>query len=164
MSEAKTDTPVSIERFLQFSLGTEDYAIPLLKVKEVIAVSELTPVPFAPPHFRGIMNLRGQIISVIDLRIKFKMSKADFTQETAIVILDLGKLCFGVIVDCVSSVLAATAAEIAAAPDVESSVKSDYIQGVTRKDNRLVLLLDIEKVLSIEDLKVLKRPAGAVAA
>lgn len=73
-----TDKTESLEKFLGFSLGTEEYAIPLLSVKEVIALPEITPVPFSPPHFLGIINLRGQIISVMDLRKKFALGEAKF--------------------------------------------------------------------------------------
>lgn len=144
-------------RFLTFSLCGEEYAIPLPKVREVIGVAEITPVPYTPAHFKGIMNLRGQIISVIDLRLKFKMSKAEMTPETAIIILDIPPLCLGVIVDSVNSVLTVSSHEINPPPDVESNIKSDYLVGVARKDNKLILLLDVERTLSTEDFKALKK-------
>jgi purine-binding chemotaxis protein CheW len=150
-------------RFLAFTLCQEEYAVPLLKVKEVIALTEITPVPYTPSHFKGIMNLRGQVISVIDLRLKFRMSKADTTQETAIIILDLNPLSFGVIVDSIDSVLAVEASDLRPPPDVESQVKNDYITGVTRKDNKLVLILDIDRTLSLDDLKALKKAPPAKA-
>lgn len=147
-------------RFLIFSLNNEQYAVPLLKVKEVIALTETTPVPYSPPHFKGIMNLRGQVISVIDLRMKLKMPKADASSETAIIILDLSPLSLGIIVDSVESVLAVAKDEIQPPPDVGGKDTS-YIRGVTRKDKRLILLLDIEKTLSVEDLKTMKSQAAA---
>ncbi len=154
----------SAERFLVFSLCNEDYAVPLLKVKEVIAITEMTAVPYTPSHFNGIMNLRGKIISVIALRFKFRMSKAEIKPESAIIILDLHPLSFGVIVDAVDSVLAVSAAEIQPAPDVESQVKSDYLTGVTRKQDKLVLLLDIERTLNVDDLKSIKTATMAHSA
>jgi purine-binding chemotaxis protein CheW len=146
-------------RFLIFSLCGEEYAVPLLKVKEVIALTETTPVPYSPPHFKGIMNLRGQVISVIDLRAKLKMPKADGSQETAIIILDLSPLSLGVIVDSVESVLAVAKDEIQPPPDV-GGANTNYIRGVTRKDKKLILLLDIEKTLSVEDLRTMKSQAA----
>jgi purine-binding chemotaxis protein CheW len=143
-------------RFLIFSLSNEQYAVPLLKVKEVIALTETTPVPYSPPYFKGIMNLRGQVISVIDLRTKLKMPKADASVETAIIILDLSPLSLGVIVDSVESVLAVNASEIQPPPDVGGVNTTNYIRGVTRKDKKLILLLDIERTLSVEDLKAMK--------
>jgi purine-binding chemotaxis protein CheW len=152
------------ERFLVFSLCKEEYAVPLLKVKEVIALTEITPVPYTPAHFKGIMNLRGHIISVIDLRLKFRMPKAELAGETAIIILDLAPLSFGVIVDSIDSVLAVEQSQLQAPPDIESNVKSDYITGVTRKENKLILLLDIDRTLSVEDLKMLKKQSADKAA
>jgi purine-binding chemotaxis protein CheW len=143
-------------RFLIFSLAGEQYAVPLLKVKEVIALTETTPVPYSPPYFKGIMNLRGQVISVIDLRAKLKMPKAEASSETAIIILDLSPLSLGIVVDSVESVLAVDAGEIQPPPEVGGGSNTNYIRGVTRKDKKLILLLDIEKTLSVEDLKALK--------
>lgn len=146
-----------VQRFLAFSLCGEEYGVPLLKVREVIALSDVTPVPYTPAHFKGIMNLRGLVISIIDLRLKFKMAKAEVTPETAIIILDLSELCLGVIVDSINSVLASNSSEISAPPDIESAVSSDYITGITRKDKKLILLLDIERALSAEDIRALRR-------
>lgn len=94
-----------VNRYLNFSLGEEEFAIPLLSVKEVIAVPETTPIPHTPPHFLGIMNLRGQVISVIDLRKKFSINTKN-TEETSVIILDLKNHFLGVVVDSVTSVLA----------------------------------------------------------
>jgi purine-binding chemotaxis protein CheW len=145
-------------RYLVFSLGKEQYAIPLLQVKEVIAHTDTTPMPYTPPYFKGIMNLRGQVISVIDLRLKFKMPAKENGRQTAFVILDLSPLSLGIVVDSVDTVVALSKEEISATPDVEST-KTDYVQGVARKDKKLILLLDIGRTLSVDDLKALKRTA-----
>ncbi|HLE00242.1 MAG TPA: chemotaxis protein CheW [Bdellovibrionota bacterium] len=149
------------ERFLAFSLNGEKYGIPLLKVKEVIELTRITPIPYAPNHFKGIMNLRGQVISVIDLRLKLKMSKAEVGSLSAIIILDLSPLCLGVIVDSINCVLAAERSEIKPRPDVESLVKSDYLLGVIRSDQDLVLLLDVERTLNAEDFQTIKTQVQA---
>jgi len=148
------------QRLLAFTLSQEIYAVPLLKVKEVIAPTEITPVPHTPNHFRGIMNLRGQVISVIDLRLKFKIGKGETSPESAIIILDLSPLSLGVIVDSIDSVLAVRSEEVQPAPTMEIGMRQDFISGVTRKEKRLVLLLDIEKALSVEDLKALRHQAA----
>jgi purine-binding chemotaxis protein CheW len=141
------------ERYLSFSLGPEEYAIPLLGVKEVVAVPEITPIPFTPPHFLGIMNLRGQVISVIDLRQRLGI-KAGGNSETAVIICDLSPLVLGVVVDSINAVVAKSAAEISAKPDVQSTRSSDYITGVFHKDKKLVLLLEIGHALGVEDLRI----------
>jgi purine-binding chemotaxis protein CheW len=105
----------------------------------------------ANPVVDGLINLRGQIISIVDMRVKFRFARADFSAETAIVILDIEHASLGVVVDSVNSVLAVDSDEIGEAPAIESGVSSDYITGVTRKDKKLVLLIDIERTLSAED-------------
>jgi purine-binding chemotaxis protein CheW len=137
-------------RYLCFSLGDEEYAVPLLSVKEVIAMPEFTPVPHSPSHFLGIMNLRGQVISVIDLRKKLGI-KTDRATETGVIICDLAPICLGVVVDSINNVLSLTDDQISPKPVVESEKGSDYITGVTRKETKLILLLDIGKALDLAD-------------
>ena len=138
------------QRYLNFSLGGEEYAISLHQVKEVIAVPDITQVPYTPPHFLGIMNLRGQVISVLDLRLKFGI-KADSTAETAVIICDIADHSLGMVVSSVNSVLALDEGEISPKPEIHSQKNTDYITGVAKKDKKLVLLLDISKALSVEE-------------
>lgn len=152
-----------VNRFLNFTLGEEEFAIPLLSVKEVIAVPETTPIPHTPPHFLGIMNLRGQVISIIDLRKKFSMS-AKNTEETSVIILDLKTQFLGVVVDSVNSVLAIKNSEVLEKPMIESSKSTEYITGVFRKNDHLVLLLDIFKTLSQEDKTAMQKSTPVKAA
>jgi purine-binding chemotaxis protein CheW len=147
-------------RHLGFSLGAEDYAIPLLCVKEVIAVPEVTPIPFTPPHFKGIMNLRGQVISVIDLRTKLGI-KPQNTSENAVIICDLQSVCLGVVVDSINSVLSPAENELSGKPDIMNSKASEYITHVYRKDKKLILFLDIAKALSVEDLLAITKTTAA---
>jgi purine-binding chemotaxis protein CheW len=151
-------------RYLAFSLAGEEYAVPLLKVKEVIALSEITPVPQTPSYFRGIMNLRGQIISVVDLRSKLRLPPAAATGENAIIILDIAEVSLGAVVDSIDSVLAVASADVSPTPDLESNVSSEFITGVTRRGKKLVLLLDIEQTLSVDELVAVNRAIGKKAA
>jgi purine-binding chemotaxis protein CheW len=148
------------ERFLSFSLGSEEYAVPLLAVREVIAMPEYTPVPYTATYFLGIMNLRGQIISVMDLRQKLNI-KPNPNVETAVIICDLNGISIGVVVDSVNSVLNPAASEISEKPEIQSNRPTDYITAVYRKDKKLVLFLDIAKSLSVEDHNALRKTAGA---
>ncbi len=154
MSEMTT-----LDRYLAFSLGKEEYAIPLLSVREVIAIPEITPVPQSPSHFLGIMNLRGQVISVIDLRTKFGI-KPNSSEETSVVILDMGDHSLGVVVDSVNSVLSPTMDQISDPPEMDNK-NSEAITKVYRKENNLVLILDVYKTLSKEDKSALARSARA---
>jgi purine-binding chemotaxis protein CheW len=150
-------------RYLSFSLGAGEYAIPLLAVREVIAMPEFTPIPNTPAYFLGIMNLRGQVISVIDLRHKLGI-KALNSPETAVIICDLSPLSIGVVVDSINSVLSPADSELSPRPDIQSSANSEYVTGVYRKEKSLVLFLDLAKTLNVEDKTALARGAGRKAA
>ena len=145
-------------RYISFSLGKEEYAIPLLDVREVIAVPETTPVPFTPPHFMGIMNLRGQVISVIDLRTKLGI-KPVAGPETAVIICDIGNTCLGVLVDSINSVVSPDEGQLSSKPEIESQKSTDYISAVYRKTDRLVLIIDLKKALNGEDRKAISTAA-----
>ena len=137
-------------RFLCFTLGADDFAMPLLSVREVIGFPELTPIPQAPAYFLGMMNLRGQVISVVDLRIKLGV-KGTKGAETSVIIIDLGEHFLGLVVDSVNSVISPTKDEISPPPDLSRTPASEFVTSVYRKENRLVLILDIIRVLSKED-------------
>jgi purine-binding chemotaxis protein CheW len=143
-----------LNRFIEFSLGNEDYAIPLLMVREVISVPDTTPIPKSPTHFLGIMNLRGQVISVVDLRKKLKVDpKKD--KEEAVIIVDIGSMNIGVVVDSINKVLAFSQDEVSEMPEIESQVNTQFIYGVYKKESSLTVLLDIAKVLDLKDLETL---------
>ncbi len=143
-------------RYLCFMLGEESYAIPLLSVKEVIAPPEITPVPQTPPYFLGIMNLRGQIISVMDLRTKLSI-KPSASSETSVIICDLISSSIGIVVDSIDSVLSPTREALSAKPEIQSQRNTDYIEGVFRNGEQLVLLLDVVKTLSLGDHQVISQ-------
>jgi purine-binding chemotaxis protein CheW len=144
------------ERYLAFLLGKEQYAIPLLQVKEVIEMSEPTPIPQAPPYFQGVINLRGQVVSVLDLRSKLQLSKIENGPKTAIIILDLEPtLCLGVIVDRINSVLAFHSEDVSPPPDTLAG-QNQYLTGVARREKRMTLILDIKAALSLNDISAVK--------
>lgn len=140
------------ERYICFSIGKEEFGIPLLAIKEVIAIPEVTPIPFSPPYFLGIMNLRGQVISVLDLRLKLGI-KPVAGSETAVIICDLSPIVLGVVVDSINSVISPKQSEISEKPEIGTGKNSEYITGVYRRDKELILLLDIAKSLNLDDLK-----------
>jgi len=147
-------TNAELSRFIEFSLGNEDYAIPLLMVREVISVPDTTPIPKSPSHFLGIMNLRGQVISVVDLRKKLKV-EAKQDKEEAVIIVDIGGMNIGVVVDSINRVLAFSSDEVSEMPEVENQLNTHYIFGVYKKENSLTVLLDIAKVLDLKDLDMI---------
>lgn len=149
------------ERYLAFDLSQEQYAIPLFKVKEVIGMIDMTPIPGAPSHFRGVINLRGQVISVIDLRAKLKLAPEKPTPETSIIILDVADFSMGVIVDSVNSVFPLAPADISPASEVNLLSKAAFLSGIAKRDHRLTLLLEIDAILNLQEIKTLQSHKAA---
>ncbi len=145
-------------RYLSFSLGAEEYAVPLLVVKEVIALPEITPIPFSAPHVLGIMNLRGQVISVVDLRTRLGI-KPQSGAETGVIICDLGATTLGVVVDSINSVVSPKPDELSDKPEVTSK-NSEYIEQVFRRGKDLVLLINIARALGVQELAPIKNVAA----
>jgi len=143
-------------RYLCFHLGNEEFGIPLLSVKEVIAIPEIIPVPQTPNYMLGIMNLRGQVISIIDMRTKLTIKPSE-TAETAVIICDMHPNHIGIVVDSIDSVIHPTKEQISEKPEVYSQKTSAYIESVYRTDKRLVLLLDIAKTLNASDQQIIAK-------
>lgn len=141
-------------RFICFSLGEEEYAIPLLDVREVIAVPEMIHVPFTPKHFCGVTNIRGQVISVLDIRKKFHMPDSQ-SSEKSVIICEFKDLVIGVLVDSVNAVINPKRSEIAARPVIESKIDPVFITNLYRKGDGVVLFLDIMKALDLDDRKAI---------
>lgn len=140
-----------VNRFIEFGLGKENYAVSLLMVREVISVPETTPIPTSPSHFLGIINLRGQIISVIDLRKKLKI-EAKSDKEEVVIIVDIGGVNVGVVVDSINKVLAFSSDDVSEMPTVDAQINTRFIFGVYKKEDSLTILLDIAKILSSKDM------------
>jgi purine-binding chemotaxis protein CheW len=141
-------------KYLTFFLGSEEYGLPVLKVREIIKVMDITPVPQVPAHVKGVINLRGKVIPVIDLRAKFGLPAQDYTERTCIVVADVAtsreRVMLGVIVDAVSEVLNIAAAEIDQTPDFGAQVVTDYMLGLAKVKNTVKILLDLDCVLGAE--------------
>jgi len=149
---------------LVFVLGGDEYGVDILKVQEIRGYDKVTPIPAAPAYVKGVVNLRGTIVPVIDLRVKFGLAEVRYDEFTVVVILRLATRVVGVVVDGVSDVVALTASEVRAAPEFSAVVDASFISGVATQAERLVLLLDIEKLLSTGDLNVLARAAEGAGA
>ena len=149
---------------LVFILGGDEYGVDILKVQEIRGYDKVTPIPAAPDYVKGVINLRGAIVPVIDLRVKFRLGQVKYDQFTVVVILRLAARVIGVVVDGVSDVMALTASEVRPAPQLGSVVDASFISGVATQGERMVLLLDIEKLLSTGELNVLARAAEGAGA
>jgi purine-binding chemotaxis protein CheW len=134
-------------QYLTFTMADEEYGVEILKVQEIKGYSAITPIPNTPVYVKGVMNLRGTIIPVIDLRAKLAMAEGQYNQFTAIVVLTVGAKTMGLVVDAVSDVLKIPRAEIQAAPDFGAAVDARFINGMAKAGDKLVVLLDIERVL-----------------
>jgi len=137
-------------KFLTFFLDLEEYGIEILRVQEIIRMLPVTSVPGTPAHLRGIINLRGQIIPVIDLRRKLGMESKLETSETCIIVVNVQDVALGIIVDRVSEVLSIAAADIEPAPSFGKDVHTDFILGIGKSQSRIKILLDIDRILSAE--------------
>jgi purine-binding chemotaxis protein CheW len=147
---------MTIDRHLCFNLGAEEFGIPLHSVKEVLAVPEITSVPFAPSHFVGIMNLRGQVLSLIDMRSKFGI-KGQLNNETAVIICNLENTSVGIVVDSINSVITPQSEDLSPKPQISGSTNDSYINAIYKNQGRLVLLLDINKTLGLSSMSSQKR-------
>jgi len=144
-------------KYLTFQLGKEEFGIQVLKVKEIMGVQDITPVPGTPAHLKGVINLRGKIIPVVDLRLKFRFAEAPFTQTTCIVVVQVmqegEQALIGLIVDGVSEVLNLNGADIENAPDFGEGVDTPFVLGIAKVKGAVKILLNIEDVLTLHELR-----------
>jgi len=143
-------------KYLTFSLAGEEYGIGILKVKEIIGLMAITPVPRTPDFVKGVINLRGKVIPVVDLRLKFGMPGEESTERTCIIVVEIfscgNKIAMGIVVDSVSEVLNIKVAEIEDTPSFGSKLNTDYILGMAKAGQSVKILLDIDKVMSSEEI------------
>ncbi len=153
-------------KYLTFGLGSEEYGLEILKVREIFGYMEITAVPQTPHHVKGVINLRGQVIPVIDLRTKFGMETAEVTEQTCIIVTEVSqgdhKFSTGLVVDHVQEVLDIAGEDIEEAPQFGSNVNTDFILGMGKIGETVKILLDIDKVLAGEDFNSLTDSPDAV--
>ena len=150
-------------KYLTFSLGKEEYGIGLLKIKEIIGMMPITSVPQTPGYVKGVFNLRGKVIPVVDLRLKFGMDAIDYTERTCTIVVEIetqaGTVVIGIVVDSVSEVLNIKGENIEETPAFGAKLDTDYILGMAKMEGGVKILLDIDKVLYSEELALLKEAA-----
>jgi purine-binding chemotaxis protein CheW len=155
-------------KFLTFALGKEEYGLPILKVREIIGLMEITAVPRTPAYIKGVINLRGQVIAVMDLRARFAMPAVEKTDETCIIVVEIQagggrKLSTGIIVDRVSEVLNIADDKIEDAPAFDATVSSDFILGMGKVNDAVKILVNIDKVLSADEATAVAKVAVQAA-
>ncbi|MCF6149816.1 MAG: purine-binding chemotaxis protein CheW [Candidatus Kuenenia sp.] len=141
-------------KYLTFVLDNEEYGIEILKVREIIGVMTITPVPQSPNYVKGVINLRGKVIPVIDLRLKFGFPEKEYTKETCIIVVEVSNSLTGIIVDTVSEVLDIAAQDMEPSPHFGEGIDTDVFIGIAKIKNKVKILLDIDKVLHLEEFSI----------
>jgi len=143
-------------KYLVFQLGREEFGIRVLKVREIMGIQDITAVPQMPDYVKGVINLRGKVIPVMDLRLKFGLPEQEYTQRTCIIVVqvqgDAGRMLMGIVVDGVAEVLNLAAAEIEDTPDFGDGTATPYLLGMAKVKEKVKILLEIDRVLTSQDL------------
>lgn len=159
MVETRAASREATREVLVFVLGKDEYGLDILKVQEIRSYEKVTAIPGSPAYLKGVVNLRGIIVPVIDLRVKFGLAEPRYDSFTVVIILRIARRVVGIVVDGVSDVVALAASEVRPTPQLGALVDSSYIAGLATQGERMILLLDIEKFLSSGELNVLSQAA-----
>jgi len=143
------------QEFLSFTLGQEEYGIEILKVQEIRSYEQPTTIANAPAFIKGVVNLRGIIVPIVDMRVKFNLAEAAYNELTVVIVLNVAGRVVGMVVDGVSDVVQLVAEQIRPAPDFSSSFDVKYITGLGTVDERMLILVDIEKLMSGSDMALM---------
>jgi len=159
MNQAVKAMAVREGKYLTFTLAEEEYGIGILKIKEIIGMLPITSVPQTPGFVKGVVNLRGKVIPVIDLRLKFGMGEIDYTERTCIIVVEIagqtGNVLIGIVVDSVSEVLNVKGDDIEDTPTFGTKLDTEYILGMAKMEGGVKILLDIDQVLSADEVGML---------
>ena len=150
-------------KYLTFTLADEEYGIGILKIREIIGMMSITSVPQTPPFVKGVINLRGKVIPVVDLRLRFGMQEIEYTERTCIIVVEIKgqtvTVQIGIVVDAVSEVLNIKGEDIEDTPTFGTKLDTEYILGMAKMEGSVKILLDIDRVLSAEEVAALEKAA-----
>ncbi|MCC9601204.1 chemotaxis protein CheW [Stieleria sp. JC731] len=149
-----TDLSTEGNQFLTFTLQDEEFGIEILRVQEIKGLSRITPIPNMPYYIRGVMNLRGTVVPIIDLRAKFAMPQVDYNQFTVIIVVTIGEKVIGLVVDAVSDVLNVAEENIESAPDLGGQADTTFMTGIAKSGERLITLLNMEDLIGAETISM----------
>ncbi len=147
-----------VSEFLAFKLGKEEYGIDILRVQEIRSYEPPTRMANAPAFIKGVINLRGVIVPIIDMRLKFNLERADYDAFTVVIVLNIGRQVVGMVVDAVSDVITLTPEQMRPVPEFSSAIESDHVMAIGSVDDRMLILLDIEKLMASPEMG-LSQPA-----
>lgn len=159
-ASAAGEEDLMASEYLTFTLGSEEYAIDILKVQEIRGYEPPTLIANAPAFIKGVINLRGTIVPIVDLRIKFKLGKIEYTPFTVVIILNVAGRVIGAVVDSVSDVISLTRSQIRPAPDFSATFDTKYILGLATVDNRMMIVTDIERLMTSADMELIDNAAA----
>jgi len=154
--QAVRQGPLASGEYLSFTLGREEYGIEILKVQEIRGYEEPTQLANAPAFIKGVVNLRGNIVPIVDMRIKFNLESAEYNQFTVVIILNVADRVVGMVVDSVSDVIQLGPEQVRPAPDFSSTFDTEYITGLGTIDQRMLILVDIERLMSGQDMALIE--------
>ena len=146
--------------YLSFRLGAEQYGIDILKVQEIRGYESVIRIANTPAFIKGVMNLRGTIVPIVDMRIKFNCGEATYNQFTVVIVLNVGSRVVGMVVDSVSDVVGLTPEQIRPAPEFHASMNTEYLTGLGALDGRMLILVEIEKLMSSETMALVNKASG----
>jgi len=158
--EALSSEAMANNEFLSFTLGKEEYGIDILKVQEIRGYDAVTVLANTPEFIKGVINLRGIIVPIVDMRIKFNLGNVTYDQLTVVIILNVAKRVVGMVVDGVSDVISLTSEQIKPAPEFGAALDTQYLMGLGTVDDRMLILVDIEKLMTSSDMELVAQ-AGA---
>ena len=142
----------TLREFLAFKLGAEEYGIDILRVQEIRSYEEPTRIANAPAFIKGVVNLRGVIVPIVDMRLKFRLERADYDSFTVVIVLNIGHRVVGMVVDAVSDVITLTPEQLRPVPEFNSAIESDHLLAIGAIEQRMLILVDIEKLMTSADM------------
>jgi purine-binding chemotaxis protein CheW len=160
LSAAKADRDIAGQEYLAFTLGKEEYGIDILKVQEIRGYETVTRIANAPDFIKGVVNLRGIIVPIVDMRIKFQLGEPTYDQFTVVIILNIGGRVVGMVVDSVSDVITLSPEQIKPAPEMGTALNTDYLVGLGTIEQRMLILVDIDRLMSSSEMGLIDKIAA----
>jgi purine-binding chemotaxis protein CheW len=151
------EAPTSIREFLAFKLGAEEYGIDILRVQEIRSYEEPTRIANAPEFVKGVVNLRGVIVPIVDMRMRFNLQQVNYDSFTVVIVLNIANRVMGMVVDAVSDVITLTREQLRPVPEFNSAIQSDHLLAIGAVEDRMLILVDIEKLMTSADMGLVEQ-------
>ena len=159
-SAALASVNTSLREFLAFKIGVEEYGIDILRVQEIGSFEEPTRIANVPPFVKGVVNLRGVIVPIVDMRLKFNLEQVSYDSFTVVIVLNIGNRVVGMVVDAVSDVITLTAEQLRPVPEFNSTIDADHLLAIGAVQDRMLILVDIEKLMTSAEMGLIEKLAA----